>query len=359
MEENNNYNSNNKKSLKKTCATLILVALLGIAGTRLIDNSTNLIMDLKRDAEYAKIDEIKASAQEESITKKNISKITYPNNPAKLPIPSDVSTFTSDVKPLYFSNNEIVFSVYINGNYETLKLNLEKFNLPKNIYTYNQNLIFRLTYSRDTFEVFECEIFDAASNELINPTEANIEKLYNIDYKETTQAREWTSEIKLSKLTENQIYEYIAPQDGTISPKVINDLPVNCIVYLKDPNSNIDDYTKLVYMGNSQRYADVYHFITSTPLKANQVLKIMYKKANAKEILNIVPKNSVIFVSELGFGDEIQNKNTAKYIYNDTKYPLILTTKDYYNSDEKRTFLNAEEIYEFDFTVDSAVVDVP
>ena len=263
MKENNNYNSNNKKSLKKTCATLILIALLGIAGTRLIDNSTNLIMDLKRDAEYAKIDEIKASAQEEYITKTNISKTTYSNNPA------------------------------------------------------------------------------------------------NIEYEGTTQTREWTSEIKLSNLTENQIYEYIAPQDGTISPKVINDLPVNCIVYLKDPNSNIDDYTKLVYMGNSQRYADVYHFITSTPLKANQVLKIMYKKANAKEILNIVPKNSVIFVSELGFGDEIQNKNTAKYIYNDTKYPLILTTKDYYNSDEKRTFLNAEEIYEFDFTVDSAVVDVP
>lgn len=158
---------------------------------------------------------------------------------------------------------------------------------------------------------------------------------------------------KLSELKENVIYKYIA--DSTIQfPKIENDVEKNCIIYLKEKDDK-----------NYEKKISVYKEISSSNISASfneynlgDTFCIMYKVIEKDELLDLIKKDEIIYLSNYKDGDKLKYE-FEKYIYNDTKKDIMISIKDkLLGSESSKTFtIEKGEICKFDWKIDSASIN--
>ena len=240
--------------------------------------------------------------------------------------------------------------------YKEISFSAKDFNLPDNLMDYNSDIKVRLTYSPDDYKVYNCIVIDAMTGEEITDlSEENLEKLYNIEYGKKIIEKEWTEEIKLSELKENEIYKYSVPEEY-ILPNIINDIGKNCLVYTKtsdEEDSYFNKYDRNVYAGHSIESQSA-----SFSWREGDVLYIMYKKITNEEILKLIKEDKMIVLDKYNNGDEL-DYSLDEYIYNNNNFPVQIVTTDNAFGEEitKSYWLDANEIWGFDWMIDSAVIN--
>lgn len=161
--------------------------------------------------------------------------------------------------------------------------------------------------------------------------------------------KKWVETIKLSELKENEIYKYTA-DSTTQFPKIENDIGKNCLIYIKGRLD--DDYKKEINM---------YNDISSTALhfsfdeySSGESFSIMYKKISNDELLKLIEKDEIIYLSNYNNGDKLKYQ-FEKYIYNDTEKDITINTKDttFGVETSNSVLIPKGEIYEFDWMIDS------
>ena len=246
------------------------------------------------------------------------------------------------------------YSCYIkeeDGSYSPLEIETSKFNLPSNLYDYNADIEFELVYSPDDYIVYECKVIDIATGkEITDLSEENIEKLYNIEYGKQITNKQWSDTIRLSELSENQIYQFIAPED-TEKPEIINDTELNCVVYIK--SNVLDKYEKEIYMYNT---IDNHFGFSFSEIKSGDSFTIMYKEVNNEQLLKMIETDDIIYLSKYIIDDEVPF-TFEDYIYNDTDSNITLSiVENSFSEEVTEITLESNQIYGFDSSVSSVTV---
>ena len=253
------------------------------------------------------------------------------------------------------SNGEVQYGVYVkeDDEYKMLSIKATDYNLPSNLYDYKDDIRLRITYSKVDYEVLDCKVINYKTGEVIEDlSEENINKLFNIEYGKTIIEKNWTDVIKLSELKENGIYKYTAT--STIQfPEIENDIGKNCIIYIKEWHD--DTYKKQISM---------YKNISSSALSASfneynsgDAFCIMYKKVENDELLKLIPKDDIIYLSNYKNGDKLEYE-FEKYIYNDTENNITINIKNkaFGVETSDSVVMGKWEIYGFDWMIDSATI---
>lgn len=338
------------KKQKKTLKTLIFIAIL-----------VALIITYCLIAYLKNKTDVLNTTLEKNILEQN--ELIYGTN--KKQIPNGIETVSMDLIPTgYTSFNEtatLYFSFEIEGELKEIELNLNEFNIASNIFDYKDEVIFKLTFGINNLEVYECQILDFYTNEIItNLSEANIERLFNIESGKEIQKIDYTPEINFSKLQENTIYEIVSSVDDTSVPKFKNDLPDNYILYTKASFSVHEDvYERNIVMGNYKIDSNAVSFSMPSTFAAGESIRFMIKEIDTEKLLKLLPDNEIIKLSEYNSGDKIDD-NFEEYIYNDTDNQIRLQTKEksYNNGEERKTYiLEPKKIYEYDWKIDEVYVE--
>ena len=160
--------------------------------------------------------------------------------------------------------------------------------------------------------------------------------------------KEWTDKIKLSELNENEIYKYIA-DTTTQFPEIENDTENNCLIYIKGRLDN--EYKKEINMYNNIS-STALHF-SFDEYSSGESFSIMYKKISNDELLKLIEKDEIIYLSNYNNGDKLKYQ-FEKYIYNDTEKDIIINTKDttFGVETSNSVLIPKGEIYEFDWMID-------
>ncbi len=253
------------------------------------------------------------------------------------------------------SNGEVQYGVYVKKDDENVLLSIKAtdYNLPSNLYNYKDDIRLRITYLQADNEVIDCKVINYKTGEIIEDlSEENINKLFNIEYGKTVTEKNWVDVIKLSELKENEIYKYTAT--STIKfPKIENDIGKNCIIYIKERND--ETYDKKINM---------YKKISSSAISGSfneynsgDAFSIMYKKVENDELLKLIPKDEIIYLSNYNNGDELQYQ-FEKYIYNDTEKDITINIKNktFGVETSESVTIPKREIYGWDWMIDSATI---
>lgn len=164
--------------------------------------------------------------------------------------------------------------------------------------------------------------------------------------------RNWVDTIKLSELTQNEIYKYTA--NSTIQfPKIENDIGKNCLLYIKGRLDN--NYKSEIYM--SKKISGSSLSISFDEYSSGESFKIMYKELSNEELLKLVNKEEIIYLSNYKDGDKLEYQ-FEKYIYNDTEKNITIDTQDTAFGAEKTNTTTIEKgaIYGFNWMIDSATI---
>lgn len=241
-----------------------------------------------------------------------------------------------------------------NGNYETLEIDAAKYKLPNNLLDYNDSIMFRITYSKKKHTVYDVKVIDKSNNQIVKDlSENNLKKSYDISYGKKIVNKTWTDTIKLSQLKENEIYKYTATTKVSSPPNIVNDIKSNCIIYIKDKDD--DKYEKEINMYNSVSGNSI--SLSYNEFEKGDTYSVMYKKATDAELLKMIDKDDVIYLSKF-VNSTALSYSFEKYIYNDTKNSIVLQVKDTAFGQEKNSTvtIKPEQLYAFDWKVDSVVI---
>lgn len=253
------------------------------------------------------------------------------------------------------SNGEVQYGVYVKNDDENKLLSIKAtdYNLPSNLYDYKDDIRLRITYSPVDYEVLDCKVINYKTGEIIEDlSEENINKLFNIEYGKNVTEKNWVDVIKLSELKENEIYKYTATSIIQF-PKIENDIGKNCIIYIKEWHD--ETYDKEINM---------YKVISSSAISASfneynsgDSFNIMYKKVENDELLKLISKDEIIYLSNYNNGDELEYQ-FEKYIYNDTENNITINIKNKTFGVETTDSVTIPkgEIYGFDWMIDSATI---
>lgn len=264
---------------------------------------------------------------------------------------------TSDFELNSYSsiNNEIEYGSDLKKDGETILLSIKAkdYNLPSNLYTYKDDILLRITYSQDDYKVYDCKVINNRTGEIIEDlSEENINKLFNIEYGKNITEKAWSSTIKLSELKENVIYKYTA-NSTTQFPKIENDIGKNCVVYIKENDD--ENYDKEINMYKNISGSGL--SLSFNEYNSGDTFNIMYEILENNELLNSVPKDEIIYLSNYKDGDELKYE-FEKYIYNDTEKNITIYTKDtaFEIESSNSVIIGKGEIYGFDWMIDSAII---
>lgn len=264
---------------------------------------------------------------------------------------------TSDFELNSYSsiNNEIEYGSDLKKDGETILLSIKAkdYNLPSNLYTYKDDILLRITYSQDDYKVYDCKVINNRTGEIIEDlSEENINKLFNIEYGKNITEKAWSSTIKLSELKENVIYKYTA-NSTTQFPKIENDIGKNCVVYIKENDDK--NYDKEINMYKNISGSGL--SLSFNEYNSGDTFNIMYEILENNELLNSVPKDEIIYLSNYKDGDELKYE-FEKYIYNDTEKNITIYTKDtaFEIESSNSVIIGKGEIYGFDWMIDSAII---
>lgn len=278
--------------------------------------------------------------------------ICFVNNENKNKITNDfeISSYVSN-------NGNIQYGVYIeeNNQYVLLSIKATDYNLPSNLYDYNDDIRLRITYLEVDNKVIDCKVINYKTDEIIKDlSEENINKLFNIEYGKNITEKNWVNVIKLSELKENEIYKYTATSTVQF-PKIINDIGNNCIIYIKE--SDDDTYNKEINMYKEVSTSTNSISISFNEYNSGDAFNIMYTEIENDELLKIISKDEIIYLSNYNNGDELKYE-FEKYIYNDTENDITINTKNVnFGVETSDSFIIRKgEIYSFDWMIDSATI---
>lgn len=268
------------------------------------------------------------------------------------------NAITDDFKINSYSkfNNEIQYGCYINKDDENISLSIKvsDYNLPSCLYNYKDDIRFRITYSEENHEIYDCKVVNYKTGEIIEDiSEDNINKLFNIEYGKNILEKEWSDTIKLSELEENVIYKYVA-NETTQFPEIENDTQSNCIIYIKENDeSSYEKKINMYYKVSSSAISFSYN-----ELNKDDSFNIMYKKIEkTDELLKLINQDDIIYLGNYNSGDEL-SYSFEKYIYNNTEKDITIQIKDtVFGIEESNSVkIEAGKIYGFDWMIDSVII---
>lgn len=253
------------------------------------------------------------------------------------------------------SNGEVQYGVYVKKDDKNILLSIKAvdYNLPSNLYNYKDDIRLRITYSQLDYEVLDCKVVNYKTGEIIEDlSEENMNKLFNIEYEKSVTEKKWVDTIKLSELKENEIYKYTA-NSTTQFPKIENDVGENCIIYIKEKEDK--NYEKEINMHKKISSSAI--STSFNEYNSGDTFSIMYKKIGNDELLKLIQKDEIIYLSNYNDGDELEYQ-FEKYIYNDTEKNITINTKSTFLGVETSDSVTIEkgEIYGFDWMIDSASI---
>ena len=113
-----------------------------------------------------------------------------------------------------------------------------------------------------------------------------------------------------------------------------------------------DDYKKEINMYNNIS-STALHF-SFDEYSSRESFSIMYKKISNDELLKLIEKDEIIYLSNYNNGDKLEYQ-FEKYIYNDTEKDITINTKDttFGVETSNSVLIPKGEIYEFDWMIDS------
>lgn len=270
---------------------------------------------------------------------------------------ADSEQITNDFELNSFSssNNEIIYGCNIekDGELKLLSINATEFNLPPNLYDYKDDIRMRVTYSEEDYKVYDCKVINYKTGELIEDlSEENINKLFNIEYGKNITEKSWSDKIKLSEINENIIYKYTA-NSTTQFPEIENDIGKNCIIYIKEK----DDKTYEKKINMSKQISGSGISTSFNEYNSGDIFCIMYKSLENSELLDLIEKDEIIYLSKYKDGDKLEYQ-FEKYIYNDTDKNITVNTKNtvFGAENSNSVIIEKGEIYGFDWMIDSATI---
>lgn len=252
-------------------------------------------------------------------------------------------------------NGVVTYGVYIKNGSENvlLSFNAADYNLPPNLNEYKEDLRLRITYTPSDNKVLNCKIINNKTDEIVEDiSEENINRLFNIEYGKTINEKSWVDEIKLTELTENEVYKYTAT--ATVQfPKIENDVGENCVIYIKQWHE--DTYKKEVKMYKKIEGTSI--SASFNEYKAGDAFYIMYRKASTNEILKMIEQDKIIYLSKYNDGDALEYQ-FEEYIYNDTENDIDINIKNIIMGVEETdsTTIGKGQIYGFSWMLDSATI---
>lgn len=252
-------------------------------------------------------------------------------------------------------NGELLYGIYIKigEEYKTLVIKATDFNLPSNLYNYKDDIRMRITYSPEDYKVYACKVINYKTGEILeNLSEENLNKLFNIEYGKDITDKEWVDKIKLSQLKENEFYKYTA-NDTLQFPEIENDLEKNCIIYIKQKDDA--NYDREINMGKKISGNGV--SMSFNEYNSGESFCIMYKTLENSELINLINKDEIIYLSKYKDGDKLEYQ-FEKYIYNDTEKDITINSKDeaFGIEDSKSTIIPKGEIWGYDWMIDFASI---
>lgn len=232
------------------------------------------------------------------------------------------------------------------------------YGLPSNLYEYKDDILLRITYSEgDEYKVYDCKVISKRTNDIIEDlSEENLNKLFNIEYKKEIIEKEWTSDVYLSELEENVIYQYTTTRENmnTII-SFVNNTGKNCFIYIKTPSFTKNTYTRYTNVIKNIPYRETKSVNILSDSISGYTVNIMYRIIDDKELINSIDKEYINYLSKYKAGEQIELKLTASmyknnFIYNDTEKDITLNIKYSENTSEqsKVTVIEKGEIYEVD-----------
>ena len=252
-------------------------------------------------------------------------------------------------------NGELLYGIYIKigEEYKTLVIKATDFNLPSNLYNYKDDIRMRITYSPEDYKVYDCKVINYKTGEIVEDlSEENLNKLFNIEYGKNITEKQWIDKIKLSQLKENEFYKYTA--NATIQfPEIENDLGKNCIIYIKQKDDA--NYDREINMGKKISGNGV--SMSFNEYNSGESFCIMYKTLENSELINLINKDEIIYLSKYKDGDKLEYQ-FEKYIYNDTEKDITINSKDeaFGIEDSKSTIIPKGEIWGYDWMIDFASI---
>lgn len=274
-------------------------------------------------------------------------KTSYEDND-KITKDLSLNTYTSFENVIEYGCN-----ISKDGEIFVLSINATKFNLPSNLYNYTDYIRMRVTYSEEDLKVYDCKVINYSTGEVIEDlSEENINKLFNIEYGKKITKKSWSDKIKLSEINENVIYKYTA-SSSTQFPEIENDLGKNCIIYIKQQDD--DTYKSEIKM--SKNISGEEKSISINKYNSGESFCIMYKTLKKSELLKLVEKNEIIYLSKYENGDKLEF-DFENYIYNDTDKNIIVNIKDkVFDVEKSKSFLIKKgKICGFDHMIDEAII---
>lgn len=264
---------------------------------------------------------------------------------------------TNDFELNFYSkvNGDLSYGSYIKIGEEnkTLVIKATDFNLPSNLYNYKDDIRMRITYSLEDYKVYDCKVIDYKTGKIIEDlSEEKLDKLFNIEYGKNITEKQWVDKIKLSQLKENEFYKYTA--NATIKfPEIENDLEKNCIIYIKQKDD--ENYDKKINMGKKISGNRV--SMSSNEYNSGESFYIMYKTLENSELINLINKDEIIYLSKYKDGDKLEYQ-FEKYIYNDTEKDITIHSKDeaFGIEDSKSNIIPKGEIWGYDWMIDFASI---
>lgn len=252
-------------------------------------------------------------------------------------------------------NGELLYGIYIKigEEYKTLVIKATDFNLPSNLYNYKDDIRMRITYSPEDYRVYACKVINYKTGEILEDlSEENLNKLFNIEYGKDITDKEWVDKIKLSQLKENEFYKYTA-NDTLQFPEIENDLEKNCIIYIKQKDDA--NYDREINMGKKISGNGV--SMSFNEYNSGESFCIMYKTLGNSELINLINKDEIIYLSKYKDGDKLEYQ-FEKYIYNDTEKDITIHCKDeaFGIEDSKSTIIPKGEIWGYDWMIDFASI---
>ena len=227
----------------------------------------------------------------------------------------------------------------------------DDYGLPSNLFDYTTDFLFRIKFDQITGKIYTVEVFNRLTQKIIDkPNERKIELAFNVEYNKKIIKKDWKQEIKLSELTENQVYSFITEVDVNEPPVIINDIGANVRVSTK---GTIDDaYSKDFYFAEELKSNSVQIAIKN--FKAGEAFNVSYKKVDTPIILALLDKSDIVYISEELTKEKFEHK-FRDYIYNDTNENIIVTATDnkYGIENTKTLVLKPNDIIKFSWMIDT------
>lgn len=245
-----------------------------------------------------------------------------------------------------------------NGEYVNLSFKVKDVHLPEHLFDYKDDIRLRISYSPDTQEIYNCDVINRFSGETIkNLSKNNLKKLFDVSYNKKVIKKDFSTEIKLSELDENELYEFEISNnsdDKYQCIEIINDIGKNCIIYSKNANAQtFDRKFNLSKKITAKGYTKSFDFMYNTSFN------ILYKAVDDDELSKIISQEDIIYLSNYSTGDTLDISSSSPYIYNDTqKNAFIIDNKVEFKGFEgsSSNMLKEGEICEFNGSSDTTYV---